>query len=200
MTMTTKPRLAHTLLPGFMLACVALPGGTAAQSATPIKGPGTLGAAMAEALRGPFHATTDAGGLDIVQRPRIPFHTPETGPVQDSARGPSFHRVFWPTLVAAPLSHLALWFLIYAGCYHALDASCWAGSLAGGATAILVPATVSRIAGGSFAKGALGSAVGGGLGVGLYLLLSKAFLLDDETAYWALPVTQALFTARFSMR
>ena len=199
MTINPKPRPAHTLLPGFMLACVAVPGGSAAQSATPTKGPGTLGAAMAEARRSPFHATNGAEGLDIVQRPGVPFHTPETGPVRDSARGPSFHRVFWPTLVAAPLSHLALFTLSFAGCYgNSSDAQCRAGNLAGGAIAVLVPATVSRIAGGSFAKGTFGSAVGGGLGFGLFYVLWKSFRLDDDVAYWAVPITQAFVTTAFS--
>lgn len=195
--MITKPKPAHALLPGFLLAaCVALPGGSAAQSATSAKGPGTLSTAMAEALRSPFHAQTGAVGLAIVQRSGVPFHTPETGPVQDSARGPSFHRVFWPTLVAAPPSHLALWFLAYAGCYG--GGGCTAGVLAGGAIAVLVPATVSRIAGGSFAKGMLGSAVGLGLGGGLAWLAIASFGVDDDVAYWAMPITHAFVTTALS--
>ena len=197
--MITIPKPAHTLLPGFLLAaCAALSDGAAAQSATPSKGSGTLGASMAEALRSPFHATTGAGSLAIFQPSGVPFHTPETGPVQDSARGPSFHRVFWPTLVAAPLSHLALWFLAYAGCYGGGDAGCMAGLLAGGAIAVLVPATVSRIAGGSFAKGMLGSAVGLGLGGGLAWLAIASFGVGDEVAYWAMPITQAFVTTALS--
>ena len=197
--MITRPKPAHALLPGFLLtACAALPGGAAAQSATPTKGPGTLGAAMAEALRSPFHAQIGAGGLGLAQRPGVRFHTPETGPVRDSAQGPSFHRVFWPTLVTAPLSHLALWFLAYAGCYGGSDASCRAGLLAGGATAVLVPATVSRIAGGSFAKATLGSAVGLGLGIGFARLGITSFRLDDEVAYWTVPITQAFLTTALS--
>ena len=200
--MITKPKPAHALLPGFVLAaCAALPGGSAAQSATPAKGPGTLGAAMAEALRTPFHATNGAGGLAIFQPSGVPVPHAGDRQVRDSARGPSFHRVFWPTLVAAPLSHWAGIFLSYVGCYgNTSDAQCRAGILAGGAIAVLLPATVSRIAGGSFAKGTLGSAVGGGLGFGLwYLLEGSVDLEDDSVAYWlAVSITHAFFTTAFS--
>ena len=98
--MTTKPRLAHTLLPGFVLACVALPGGTAAQSVTPAKGPGTLGAAMAEARRSPFHAKRLAEAVTIPVP--VAVSAPHTGDrsAPDSAARASFHWVFWPTLAA----------------------------------------------------------------------------------------------------
>ena len=91
--MSTKPKPAHALLPGFLVAaCAALPGGSAAQSTTPAKGTGTLSTAMAEARRSPFHATTGTGELAIVQPSGIPISRAGDRQVRDAARGPSFNR------------------------------------------------------------------------------------------------------------
>lgn len=197
--MIAKPKPAHALLPGFLLAaCAALPGGAAAQSATPAKGmsakgTGTLSAAMAEVLRSPFHATNGAAGLAIVQRPGVPFHTAETGQVRDSARGPSFHRVFWPTLGAAYLS-LGAGLLLLLGANEEDSTALRVMSVA---VPVLVPATAARIAGGSFGKGVLGSALGAGLGVATFFL-GLAIGLDDSVAWWAMPPTHAFVTTALS--
>lgn len=196
--MIRQPRIAHTLMPGFLLAaCVALPGGSAAQSATPTRGPGTLSTAMAEALRSPFHAKTGAGGLAIFQPSGVPVPHAWDRQIRDSARGPSFHRVFWPTLGAAALSLGAGLFLTVGGCYGSSHESCVGWSVAGGAIWVLVPATVARIAGGSFGKGVLGSALGAGLGFAAFHL-GLGIGLDDSVAWWAIPPTHAFLTTALS--
>ena len=196
MTMTTNPRLAHTLLPGFMLACVALPGGTAAQSATSTKGPGTLGAAMAEALRSPFHATGLAEAFEI--HVPVAVSAPHTGdrPAPDSTARPSFHGVFWPTLAMTYLAHYSGFVLSLCVAYGCIGTiSDWAITLM---PPVFVPATVARIAGGAFAKSLLGSAVGTGLGVTVQWLMGGKI---DSVAYWAVvPPVHAFLTAVLSGR
>jgi len=196
--MITKPKPAHALLPGFLLAtCAALPGGSAAQSTTPAKGTGTLSTAMAEARRSPFHATNGYGGLAIFQPSGIPI--PHAGDLQvrDSAGGPSFHRVFWPTLGASFLSLGAGLLLWYGAAYSDGDGEFTALLVMGAAIPVLVPATVARIAGGSFAKGVLGSALGAGLGFAAFLL-GLEIGLDDSVAWWAIPPTHAFVTTALS--
>lgn len=192
--MITRPKPAHALLPGFLLAaCAALPGGAAAQSATPAMGPGTLGAAMAEALRSPFHAWTGAGGLAILQPSVVPVPHAGHRQLRDSAQRPSFHWVFWPTLGAAALSDLAGSLLVYGAGYEGSNALL----VVGVAIPVLVPATVARIAGGSFAQATLGSAMGLGLGIGL-TLLGKSIGLGVEDAFWVTPIPHALVTTVLS--
>ena len=70
-------------------------------------------------------------------------------------------------------------------------------SVAGGAIWVLVPATVARIAGGSFGKGVLGSALGAGLGFAAFHL-GLEIGLDDSVAWWATPPAHALVTTALS--
>lgn len=193
--MIPKPKPAHTLLPGLLLAAsVALPGGTSAQSATPARGPGGLSTAMAEALRSPFHARTGAGGLAILQPSGVPVPHADDRQARDSAQGPSFHWVFWPTLGAAALSDLASAILLYGAAYEGSIALL----VAGAAIPVLVPATVARIAGGSFAQATLGSAVGFGLGIGLFFLGQSIGLPDEGAAYGVIPIPHAFVTTVLS--
>lgn len=203
--MITKPKPAHALVPGFLLAaCVGLPGLSAAQSATPAKGPDTLGAAMAEARRSPFHATNGSEGLAIVNPAGAPTTHAGDRPVPDSARGPSFHRVFWPTLGAVFLSEVAFAGLILycdpdgGGSGDGCTEAQWKRRLVvGGAITVLLPSAAARVTGGSFAKGVLGSALGAGLGVAAFHL-GLEIGLDDSIAYWALPTSHAIVTTAFS--
>ncbi len=203
--MITKSQPAHTLLPGFMLvACVALPGGAAAQTAPPTKGPGALSTAMAEALRSPFHASGGTQAFTILGPVGVP--TPHVGyqSAPDSANRPSFHRVFWPTLGAVFLSEMAFVYTIFycasgGGGRGCTDAEWASRLLVGSATLVLAPPTAARIAGGSFSKGVLGSLAGTALGLGFFHL-GMGFGLDDSVAYWAIPTTHAVVTTVFSSR
>ena len=195
--MITKPQTAHTLLPGLMLiACVALPGGAAAQTPPPTTGTGALSTAMAEARRSPFYASGGADALTILGPVGVP--TPHAGDqsAPDSANRPSFHRVFWPTLGAVFLSEMAFIYAIL-GC----DPDSGGGGclLLGFSTLVLGPPTAARIAGGSFSRGVLGSLAGTALGYGFFRL-GIGFGLDDSVAYWAIPTTHAFLTAAFSSR
>ena len=205
--MITKSQPAHTLLPGLMLAaCVALPGGAAARTAPPTSGTGALSTAMAEALLSPFHASGGTQAFTILGPVGVP--TPHVGyqSAPDAAKGPSFHRVFWPTLGAVFLSEMAfIYTILYCdpdsgrGGRGCTDAE-WASSLlVGSATLVLGPPTAARIAGGSFARGVLGSLAGTALGYGFFRL-GMGFGLDDSVAYWAIPTSHAFLTAAFSSR
>lgn len=126
-----------------------------------------LGDAMAEAYRGPFHAAARAPGLATggseagVTAVRIPF---SGGLVPDSTGGsPSFHTVFWPTLLTAFLSDLGAFYYLVLTCSYDCGTSSAVGAVS---TAILAPALVAR----SFGKGTwkniiLGSTIGLGLGI-----------------------------------
>lgn len=190
--MITRSHPAHTLVPGFLLAaCVALPAGANAQTAPPITGTGSLSAAMAEAHRSPFHNATGVERLVMVQLAGVPVPRAGDRPAPDSARGPGFHRVFWPTLGGVFLGEFA--FLAGVMSYDGNFL------LMGTAALILGPPTASRIAGGSFAKGVLGSAAGLGVGWALFRL-GMAVGLDDSVAYWGIPTAHALLTTALAIR
>ena len=162
--MTRQSRAAHTFLPGFMLAaCMALPAGASAQTAPPTTGTGALSAAMAEARRTPFHDGTGAEGIWTVQ-PVSPFAIGGDQLAPDSAGGPSFHWIFWPTAIVTFLSDLAFLF----GALSCYDPDCTLGFVMGTGAMILGPPIAARIAGGSFGKGLLGSLAGIGLVAAVY--------------------------------
>ena len=198
--MTREPRAAHTFLPGFILAaCVALPAGASAQTAPPATAAGSLGAAMAEARRTPFHNATGADGLTMVQLAGVPV--PHAGDRQ--ATEPSFHRVFWPTAAGVLLSEFAF---LYGALHCDPDSvpgrtasGCAAGLLMGTAALVLGPPTASGIAGGSFRKGLLGSAAGLGVGFALFGL-GMALGLDDSDAFWGIPAAHAILTTALAIR
>lgn len=194
--MTRESHPAHTFLPGFILAaCVALPAGASAQTAPPATAAGSLGAAMAEARRTPFHDGTGAEGIWTVQ-PGSPFAIGGDQLAPDSAGGPSFHWIFWPTAIVTYLSDLAFLF----GALNCIDTverdvDCTLGLVMGTGAMILGPPIAARIAGGSFGKGLLGSLAGIGLTAAVHLGLS----LPDEAA-WLYPPAHALVTTAAAMR
>lgn len=203
--MITKPRPAHTLLNGFALAaCMALPAGAASQTAPPAAETGTLGAAMAEVRQSPFHTSTPVERFTIAEPVGISVPRAGDRPTPDLARGPSVHRVFWPTLGATVLSQAAFLLSVIhcdpdsggGGCGKGEEL----GSLLLGSTALVLgPPTAASLGGGSFAKGLLGSAAG--LAAGWVLFRSGMALgLDDSTAAWAIPTAHVILTTSFSVR
>lgn len=192
--MITKPRLAHTLLNGIGLAaCTALPAGSTAQTAPPTMDARTLGSAISEALRSPFHASTAVKGLPVAGPGGISVPRAEERQSPDSARGPSFHRVFWPTLAATALTELLfLGSLINA--VYCQGSRCGTTALAATSAAmVLGPPAAASLGGGSFAGGLLGSAAGLALGWGLFQSGTEMGL-DDFIGAWAIPVAHALLT------
>lgn len=169
----------------------------------PTKGTGLVRAAMAEARRSPFYNATGEG-LVMGQLAGVPVPYAGDRPAPDSARGPSFRRIFLPTIGGVLLSELA--FVL--GVRHcdsdsgggATAAGCLTSLLMGTAALILGPPTVARIAGGSFGKGVLGSVAGIGLGWALFRLGTGFGLVDDSVAYWVFPAAQALLTTVLAIR
>lgn len=187
--MITKPRPAHTLLNGIGLAaCTALPAGSAAQTAPPTMDAGTLGPAISEALRSPFHASTAVKGLPVAGPGRISVLGAEERRSPDSARGPSFHRVFLPTLAATALTDLLLLSSVMALGHG--DGVGWVPLSV--ALAVFGPAVAASLGGGSFDTGVLGSAAGVAMGV---LLVRKG----TDIAFWSAPVAHALLTTSVSI-
>ncbi len=195
----------QALVPSLVLAAsMALPVGASPQTAPPLAAKSaSLRAAMAEAHRIPFDTMSSVEGLTIFGPAGVSVSRVGDRPDPDSARGPSFHRVFWPTLGGTLLSEFAFLYILIQcdldsgnpdGCTDAQ----WARQLLF-ATATLVagPPTVARIAGASFTKGLLGSAAGLGLGWGLFRL-GLAAGLDDSYAFWAIPTTHAFLTTLVS--
>ena len=194
--MTREPHNAHTFLPRFLLAaCVALPAGASAQTAPPTAAAGSLSAAMAEARRTPFHNATGADGLVMVRLAGVPVPQAGDRQVPDSATGPSFRRVFWPTAAGVLLTELAFFYIIHRDC-DTTSGGCTAGLLMGTLAVIVGPPTAATIAGGSFSKGVLGSLAGLGLGWALFGL-GLSLGLDNSAAYWGgiLPPHAILTTA-----
>ena len=198
--MNRESHSAHTFLPGFILAaCVALPAGASAQTAPPGTAAGSISAAITEARRTPFHNATGADGLVMVGLAGVPV--PQAGDRQ--ATKPSFHRVFWPTAAGVLLSEFAF---LYGALHCDPDSvpggtasGCAAGLLMGTAALVLGPPTASRIAGGSFRRGLLGSAAGLGAGFTLFLL-GMACGLDDSHAFWGIPAAHAFLTTALAVR
>jgi len=196
--MITRPRPAHTLLNGIALAaCTALPAGAAAQTEPLTMDTRTLGSAMAEARLSPFHAPTAAEGFTIVEPGGISVPGAEEQQSPDFARGPSFHRVFWPTLAATALTEL----LFVASLMNEVD--CHGGGC-GGTTAlaatalVLGPPGAASLGGGSFAKGVLGSLAG--MAAGWVLFQSGMGLgLVASTAAWPIPAAAVLLPTSFSV-
>ena len=189
--MTRESHPSHTFLPGLILAaCMALPAGASAQTAPPTTGTGALSAAVAEALRTPFHNGTGAQGL-MMDRAGSPFAIGGDQAAPDSAGGPSFHWIFWPTAIATFLSDFAFLFGLLS-CY---DPDCTLGFVMGTGAMILGPPIAARIAGGSFGKGLLGSLAGIGLVAAVYYALSP-----PDGAAWLYPPVHALVTTAAAMR
>ena len=200
--MITKPRIARTLVPSLMLAAsVAFPVGAGAQAAPPPTKPSPLNAAMAEARRSPFYTTSKVEGLTIVELALLPGPHVGDRADPDSAQAPSFHRVFWPTLGAVALSEIVFLYgfvsCIDSNNRGASYAECPGLLLLGTATMVVGPPAVASKMGARFSRGLLGSAAGVGLGLGLFYLL-EAYEVDDNTAFWALPITHALLTTVIS--
>ena len=181
------------LAAGFILAAsMALPAGAAAQTAPPGTAAGSLSAAMAEARRTPFHNATGAEGFMMV-RAGSPFAVGGDQLAPDSAGGPSFHRVFWPTAIVTFLSDLAFFFGALNCAYG--GGSCALGFVMGTGAMILGPPIAARIAGGSFGKGLLGSLAGIGLTAAVHFGLSL-----PDGALWFIPPVHALVTTAAAMR
>ena len=115
----------------------------------------------------------------------------EIGWTVTPGNGPSFRRVFWPTLGAVFLSEFAFLYAVLE------DESDLAGDVFGTAILVVGPPAVARVMGARFAPGMLGSAAGLGLGYGLFRM-GIALGLDDSTAYWSIPITHALLTTVIS--
>jgi len=171
-----SPHPASTVPPALALAAsLALAYGAAAQTETPPVDTDALGVAMAQARQSPFHFPGASGDRGVLGAP-LP-RVPHAGDPQvpGPAQGPSFHRVFWPTLGSA-LGSWALAVVLSSNNSCVLldvrDGRCpgesrtepvmIAGSLA------LIPPAVASLAGASFYKALLGSLAGlaGGAGVG----------------------------------
>lgn len=194
--MAAKPRIPNTVLPSLSLimmvvASVAFPVGATAQAAPTSTKSAPLSAAMAEARRSPFYATSSVEGISIIETVAVPILHVGHRPDPDSAKGPSFRRVFWPTLGGAVLSEITFVGLLMDDAPNLSGAVLGTGILVGG------PAAVARIMGARFAADLLGSALGAGLGYGLFRL-GIAVGLDDASAYWAIPTTHALLTTLIS--
>lgn len=186
--MATKPRIAHTLAPSLMLAAFAVfPVGASAQAVPPFKF-APLSAAMAEARLSPFHATSSVGrlsiiGMDLVAAPHVGDRSDP-----DSTEGPSFHRVFWPTLGGVLLSEFAFLTAVFD------DEPDLSSQVFGTAVMVVGPPAVARIMGARFIPGLLGSAAGLGIGFGL---IGLGLELDDAFVV-AVPITHALLTTIIS--
>ena len=191
--MVTKPRIGHALALILMLAASsAFPVGTRAQAAPTSTKSAPLSAAMAEVRRSPFFATSSVEGLSVVEMTGVPGHDVGDRLDPDSTKGPSFRRVFWPTLGGAVLSEITFVGLLMGDAPNLFGGVLGIGVLVGG------PAAVARIMGARFTAGLLGSALGAGLGYGLFRL-GIAVGLDDSSAYWAIPTTHALLTTVISI-
>lgn len=195
----------QALVPGLMLAAsMAFPVGASPQTAPPLAAKSaSLRAAMAEAHRIPFDTISSVEQLAIFGPAGVSVSRVGDWPGPDSARGPSFHRVFWPTLGAALLSELAFLYVLIqcdpdgGAAAPCTDAEGVSRLAFGTATLVAGPATVARITGASFTRGLLGSAAGVGLGWGLFRL-GLAAGLDDSSAFWAIPTTHAFLTTLVS--
>jgi len=189
---TTATNRAHPLVPILMLAAsAAFPVGASPQAAPPSTESSSLSAAMAEARRSRFYTTSSVDGLSIVDMAST--HVPHVGDRldRDSGIGPSFRRVFLPTLGAVFLAEFAFLYAVLE------DESDLAGDVFGTAILVVGPPAVARVMGARFAPGMLGSAAGLGLGYGLFRM-GIALGLDDSTAYWSIPITHALLTTVIS--
>ena len=174
------PSLFRVGLPASVLSVAllgSLPDGSSAQR-PPVREGRSLSAAIEEAKRSPFHATSR---LKESARARVTVGHESTGSVlrgwarpsaveqETSRRGPapslSGVSVFLTTSFAAALSNAAACGLILTGAYSPRDSG--SGGLlivAGGAAAMIGPAFGAKLAGGRFLPGVLGSVVGVGLG------------------------------------
>ena len=170
----------------------SLPGGAGAQTAAPRYEPGTLGAAVSEARRSPFHGRSALDGLATPAPSRSrPAHPPLHAV---AAPGDvTFPRVFWPSLVAAVLSDFvfmhSLTCLFGDGYCEVPDDLQYGYFGLGVALAGTGPPLGARLGGGSFSKALIGSVLGFGAGLGLNLLV------DHVTAVLAVPVIHAAATA-----
>lgn len=171
-----SPRAASTVPPALALAAsLALAVGATAQTEIVAIDTYALGVAMAQARQSPFHAPGASGDQGVLEAPlpRIPHvgHPQVPGPAQ----GPSFHKVFWPTLG----SSLGSWVLAVV---HSSNNSCALVDLKDGRCPgvsrtepvmiagylALIPSAVASLVGASFYKSLMGSLAGlaGGVGVG----------------------------------
>ena len=202
--MITKPQRTQTLLPSLLLAaCVALPAGAAAQTAPPTTEANALGTAMAQALQSPFHATAGVERLTIVGPVPVPVRRAGDQQAPASAGGPSFHRVFWPTLAATYLSDVAFLYALIHCDADSGGGGCSEGErlgtlLLGSTVLVLGPPTAAMLGGGSFKKGVLGSAAGLAAGAALFGM-GMAVGLDDSIAGWAIPAAHVLLTTSFGI-
>lgn len=161
----------------------------------------SLGDAMAEAYRSPFHAAARApgratgGGEPGVAGVRIPF---SGGLVPDSTDGATpFADVFIPTLAAAFVVDVGAFFLfaacVVAVCETAVEA--YTVLLLGASVAVLGPALVARSFGkGTWGKSILGSTIGLGLGS---VAATGGGQADALLGFSAATITHALVTTVF---
>lgn len=187
--MDTKPRIAHTLLPSLMLAAsAAFPAGASAQTAPPFKA-APLSAAMAEVRRSPLYATSSVERLSIIGMASVA--APHVGDrlARDATEGPSFHRVFWPTLGGVLLSEFAFLNAVLD------DERNLSGEVFGMAIMVVGPPAVARAMGARFIPGLLGSAAGLGIGFGL---IGLGVVELDDSRVLAIPITHALLTTVIS--
>ncbi|MDE2761407.1 MAG: hypothetical protein OXQ94_02505 [Gemmatimonadota bacterium] len=172
----SSPHSASSVPPALALAAsLALASGATAQTEIPPIDTDALGVAMAQARQSPFHSPGASGDRGVLGAPlpRVPH---AGGPqVPAPAEGPSFHRVFWPTLG----SSLGSWALAFVQTYnnvcllHGREGRCPESESRTEPVMIvgylvLIPPAVASLAGASFYKALLGSLAGfaGGVGVG----------------------------------
>ena len=161
----------------------------------------SLGDAMAEAYRSPFHAAARASRLATggdepgAAGVRIPF---SGGLAPDSTDGATpFVDVLVPTLAAAAVLDLGAFFL-FVGCVVAVCETPVEGYtvlLLGASSAVLGPAAVARSVGkGTWGKSILGSTIGLGLGIVAGTVVGNNDLL---LGLFAASITHALVTTVF---
>lgn len=158
----------------------------------------SLGDAMAEAYRSPFHAAASApgivaGGDEVgVTEVRSPFSGGLTPYATDGST--PFSNVFFPTLATAFLFDIGGFFLVV-GCALAFcntEGQAFTMLLLGASAAVLGPAAVARSLGKeTWTDSILGSTIGLGLGIAIGLGT------DYEVAVLTVPITHALVTTVF---
>ena len=150
--------MRSVLLASLMLAvCVALPTGASAQTAPASRETSALSAAMAEALRSPFHATPMPTTLGDLGSPHShPALDPGTGRADGTlSRG----RVFALTAIGAVVGHSIGWYwFLY--CWDRCPGNLIRILVGPLAVAVVGPTVGSAIAGGDVSDSLGGSALG----------------------------------------
>ncbi len=161
----------------------------------------SLGDAMAEAYRSPFHAAARAPGLATggdelgVTKVRIPF---SGGLVADSTdESTPFSNVFVPTLAAAFLVDIGAFYLVLFCVWGVCETEgeAYTVLLLGASAAVLGPAAVARSSGkGTWEKSILGSTIGLGLGIVVGIFVGSD---DALSGFLSASIIHAVLTTVF---